>query len=337
MSLTSFIASPAVRQGFRSAIAKPTFRCGRDILAPPQTNRYGLVGTAFDYLLRFHLERLNPGTKKHKWVARLGVELLRKGTSIRALAERFLTQAEQDYDRYIKCGFVTDELLSSALRLATLDVIFRAGEGVIREEHLLKVDELDVVDLRNLLAVVPEDEFKAQAFCALNPTFGYASLLVGGADADIVIDDGLIEIKTTKNLTLERKYIDQLIGYYVLAKLGGIAGSAADDARVDGWEIRWFGIYFARHGYLHRLRVDELIRAEELPGFAKWFVEAACPSEDARLSFCKQFKAPFCRDWILELQKASRLRDVSKARRSRPEAMKAGASGTPNSTRRSLT
>lgn len=31
-----------------------------DLLAPPLTDHYWLVGTAFDYLLRFYIKFLNP-------------------------------------------------------------------------------------------------------------------------------------------------------------------------------------------------------------------------------------------------------------------------------------
>jgi hypothetical protein len=40
----------------------------------------------------------------------------------------------------------------------------------------------------------------------LNPDFGFASKLVGGADADIVLDSTLIDIKTVKAATLKPEY-----------------------------------------------------------------------------------------------------------------------------------
>ena len=82
--------------------------------------------------------------------------------------------------------------------------------------------------------------FKTESLCILNPIFGRASGLVGGADCDLVIDDTLIDIKTTKYLALKREYFNQLIGYYVLSKIDQIQGAPR------GYAIRRLGIYFSR-------------------------------------------------------------------------------------------
>lgn len=48
-----------------------------------------------------------------------------------------------------------------------------------------------------------------------NPTF-LGSSDVGGADADLIVDDRLIEIKTTKRKSLDRVTAYQLVGYLLL-------------------------------------------------------------------------------------------------------------------------
>ena len=58
MSLTTFLAKPDVREKFSSEFAKPKLQVKKEIIALPLTKRYGLVGTAFDYLVRFHIEYL---------------------------------------------------------------------------------------------------------------------------------------------------------------------------------------------------------------------------------------------------------------------------------------
>ena len=60
MSLTSFIHNKDVRERFRQEFKKPRIAFKKDLLAPPLAKRYDLIGTAFDYLLRFYLKYLNP-------------------------------------------------------------------------------------------------------------------------------------------------------------------------------------------------------------------------------------------------------------------------------------
>jgi hypothetical protein len=68
----------------------------------------------------------------------------------------------------------------------------------------------------------------------LNPNFA-GSLDVGGADADLIIDQVLYELKTSKNHVIEPKWLWQLLGYLLLDY---------DDAL----GIRSLGIYMVRHG-----------------------------------------------------------------------------------------
>ena len=50
MSLDSFLKLPDVREKFREEFEKPRLASDRQLLAPPLSKRYSLVGTAFDYL-----------------------------------------------------------------------------------------------------------------------------------------------------------------------------------------------------------------------------------------------------------------------------------------------
>jgi hypothetical protein len=337
MSLTSFIKQPEVREGFRNAITKPVFKCVMPIQASPMTKHYGLVGSAFDYLLRFFVERNNSNTNRYTWVAHLALTLLPEHTSLYRLAALRLKQAEHHYASYLETGVISDDLLSCALHLATIDVIFRAGPGVIRSEHLKQVDPLDIEDLRNLVSIVPKECFLAKRACVLNPSFGWASHLVGGADADIILDDTLVEIKTTKYLTLDRAYIDQLIGYYILLKLSGISSCLPKDFKCKEYELNYIGVYFARHGYLYKIPIHQVIDPDYLTEFAKWFVDSACPSRRERAIYYKRFTWSCCQQWLSELrsserrQKAERAGDSTATRRKKlvPRLIKSGNLVTP--------
>jgi len=65
MSLTSFLKDKDVKNAFERAFKKPQFNLQAELLAPSLTNNYSLVGTAFDYLLRFYIKRLNPDAVEH--------------------------------------------------------------------------------------------------------------------------------------------------------------------------------------------------------------------------------------------------------------------------------
>jgi hypothetical protein len=71
MSLTSFLERKDVRERFRQEFDMPGMKTKRELLAPPLSNRYSLVGTAFDYLARFYVKRLNPDAITKAWIAEI--------------------------------------------------------------------------------------------------------------------------------------------------------------------------------------------------------------------------------------------------------------------------
>ena len=291
MSLTSFIDQPEIRRVFRTSIAKqPPLDSNKPMLAPPLTTNYALVGTAFDYLLRFYLERINPGTKTKRWVAGNGI-LFIEDKQTRELAKKTFEEAQRLYQIYLQDGALSDDLISSSLHLACLDASFRSGGERFNKDGLIYLDERDIEDLKQLMSLVKEQNFKAQRACFLNPTFGYASRMVSGADADIIIDDKIIDIKTTKNLKLEPKYLHQIVGYYILLSLGGIDIKREEICNyiAEISEINDLCIYFSRHGYLHTIKTDDLIAPASLSDFVKWFIKSCCSSEEELLDYCNMF------------------------------------------------
>jgi hypothetical protein len=111
------------------------------------------------------------------------------------------------------------ELIRAAVDLAQLDLVYRIGLL-----DLQPINDAMIEDIGNMLALVRAEEFRAKRMCVLNPTFGDASLLVGGADGDLFIDGTLIDIKVNKNLELGRDIFNQLFGYYCLSCLGRVDG-----------------------------------------------------------------------------------------------------------------
>jgi hypothetical protein len=81
----------------------------------------------------------------------------------------------------------------------------------------------------------------------LNPVFE-GSHDVGGADADLIVDDCLIDLKATIDPKPSADALYQLLGYVLL------------DYQ-DEHQIRSVGVYLARQGVLLRWRLDDLLIA----------------------------------------------------------------------------
>ena len=82
MSLTHILKSKdhkALRDKIKTDFPRPKIILSGELKAPPLTKNYGIVGTAFDYLLRFKLERDFPAKVKSdkQWIADLAIESIK--------------------------------------------------------------------------------------------------------------------------------------------------------------------------------------------------------------------------------------------------------------------
>jgi hypothetical protein len=288
MSLTSLLSSKnhqELRDKFKTEFLTPSLNLKAELKAPPLTNNYGIVGTAFDYLLRFYLEYHNKDTfiQKDFWVADGSFERLcfnlkstreevatgfrsDKKIKTKDLLEIITNQYKEtkiNYNYYIDNGVITDELICNTIFLAKLDVLYRAG---FIDENLDNYNHEDIKDIKSLISLVDNKKFQAKEKCYLNPTFGAGSSLVGGADADLIIDNTLIDIKVTKNLKLDRNHINQVLGYYLLSLIGGV-NSNPNDRPIEN-----IGIYFARHGELLTIPIVQFGNQQKFENFKEWFI-----------------------------------------------------------------
>jgi len=267
VSLTEFLELPHVKKRFLEEFAQPKTRLSETIKAPPLTNHYGLVGTAFDYLLRFYIQRLNSNSIVSKWVAEEAVNLLKlKDKRLYLKGSSILERAQEEHSKYLKIEKINDSLIRSSLLLAQLDPVFRAG---YIDPNLGVIEDQDTLDMKNLISLVDPKLFTAKKRCILNPTFGEGSVLVGGADADILIDDFIIDIKTVKDLKVTRKFYNQIIGYYILLKIGKVKGLASSKL------ITKLGFYFSRYGILYTIPSSNVENNPHLDSFIEWFKDAA--------------------------------------------------------------
>lgn len=268
MSLTSFLRNNEdVRKRFEQEFSLPVFAVRKPLLAAALTTNYPLVGTAFDYLLRFYLQNLNPhAAVQSQWIAESSLLLIPHGSPLFRQVENTVEQAKAQVEKFLQTDSMSDELLRSALQLAQLDCIYREG---IESAPTAEIEANDIRDLRNLTSILDSEQWQAHRVCLLNPTFGGASSLVGGADADLVLDDTLIDIKTTKYLELKRRDFDQLLGYYTLHTIAGV-GEIEPKIKINK-----VAIYFSRHAYLHVFHIGDIISQVTFRPFVRWFVQRA--------------------------------------------------------------
>jgi hypothetical protein len=290
VSLTSLLRESDVRQRFNAEFEKPRFDLKDPIVATPtdpSRAHAALIGTAFDYVLRLHVSIINDADvwARH-WTAEIAVDRLADHIAARvpvfppgsnqshrgviSKAQRIIREARREYDRCHEKRQVSETMLRHALLLAQLEQFYRGG---MLSASFGKASSAGVADLKNLLTVSRRNPgiFRASRVCVLNPDFREASYLVGGADADILIDDTLVEIKTTKELKFTAETFRQLVGYFLLYKLGrGITIGPRPKPQIGS-----LGVYFARYGVFRSFTVDSVIDMAQLPNFLRWFKQRA--------------------------------------------------------------
>lgn len=152
-------------------------------------------------------------------------------------------------DKFVGGDLSIAEYVPHTLFMARLDVVYRAASvGVVDEFLRWKVgkalfsqrrsvtdDDLlsNIVDLGGAFTGVFADV--PMAHVSLNPIFMPYSGAVGGADADLIFDSTLLDIKSTVNLGYKTADWAQILGYAAMARATGIP-------------IERAGIYFARFG-----------------------------------------------------------------------------------------
>jgi hypothetical protein len=166
-------------------------------------------------------------------------------------ADRAYSQALEVHWAFNVSGSFSSELAQVCIHLALLERVARGGPNFLLQGDFNERYDAEVEDLSRLWSLIPSNQFLADYRCILNPTFGAGSRLTGGADADLIIDNTLVEIKTTTVLALQASYVYQLVGYCLLSLLAASEESAN--------EISKIGVYFARHGYLHLMELADVI------------------------------------------------------------------------------
>lgn len=242
---------------------------------PEQPVPWGLIGTALDYRLRFYFPQVGGRGQLEKLVCFQGAAIAcgttRKGISKRenvgflslelmseffSSLKQFLEQAQPQQNRLDKSN--EEALLRYCVVMAALDFFFRVGYDPssvllnpapkVTLDELISVAETHWIEDLRFLSWQFHDKFSKMLSCptVLNPTFD-GSIFIGGADADLIIDGCLVDIKATVNPRTEAGWLYQLLGYVLL------------DWH-DEYQIKEVTIYFARQAFLLKWNLSDILR-----------------------------------------------------------------------------
>jgi hypothetical protein len=240
---------------------------GREALVPSARGDQGAAADDELWLDRdrlrlrdaFYLQKLNPSAKVSRWLgeesAALVVASRRETTRTKTRVLGMVETAKDCVRSYLKSkrdAKPGPELIRATVDLAQLDLVYRIG---LLDLH--PINDAMVEDIGNMLPLVQPDDFCAKRTCVLNPTFGAASELVGGADGELFIDGMLVDIKVNKNLELGCDVFNQIFGYFCLACIGVVDGcrGRASSLLVYSW-LDWNQPIHKREPWSHEVTIS---------------------------------------------------------------------------------
>ncbi len=285
----------------RSLRFRPQLPTARKLLAPPLSDAPQLVGAAFEHLMRLELERRNPMAEPGRCLAAHAVDLAERaargggtvlvGTALvpsnlgSGLATMYskssnpeqavqqlraaLQNAENRGREYIQNGILTRELLTSCWSIAKIIGSFRQARRMQDDSVLIPFDfhstnDYCFSDVAAMFSLIDRQAFRARQKCLLRPTFS-GEHQIGANQPDFVIDDMLIDVKCTARKSLDRRDVDQLLGYYALSKIERLAGHGRYG------EINRLAIYYPRFAQLFVIDVRKDFPRDRVTKFLDWF------------------------------------------------------------------
>ena len=222
------------------------------------THLYSYLGFTFDYMCRFILQKFQykyfniKVNDIYKLVAKRGYDRLEleHNEIIEKYKINYVGIIDFIYNNYVYNNDVKiydySRILPFAYNLSKLEEIYRScsfKEFNVSVRFPMGRDSIWILeDLLNLFIKNFDDKFKLRENnnkIIYNPNFGKYSLSIGGADADIIINDTLIDFKTSRYLNYNNGCINnlkQIVGYYLLNYLN------------KGVLINTLSLYYARYG-----------------------------------------------------------------------------------------
>lgn len=177
-----------------------------------------------------------------------GVEhALEKLPALMDFLDTRLKNAKKSMDQFIQKNMKIETLAPHALFMSKLDVVYRSGSVNIIDTYFEKyesqtffrrddaISDKEIINNIVKLSYIFEKQISKMNIehVNCNPVFKPYSSIVGGADADFIIDKTLIDVKTLKTLGYRTTIMAQILGYASMAQATGIP-------------IEQVGIYYAR-------------------------------------------------------------------------------------------
>lgn len=250
-----------------------------------------LIGGAFEFLCRLWVHHqctvvIEPWRRGGLWLKRYGegetpeILLAADGVEEDEL-ERMSRQAEQ----FIETGLNTDRAMNAALLAAGWRQITEAQEhpGL----HLDAFEDDLVTEMRELFDLLRSQAWPDGEVAYHSPNFGQHSHILEG-EGDFIVDDLLVDIKTTEDSSFTPTYWRQLLTYYILNDVHGVLCEQTGRGSKEKYpDLNKVGIYFARYGELQTVEMDEVINErEEYKRFRAWFVDRAIDeNHDKRINY----------------------------------------------------
>lgn len=216
------------------------------------------VGCAFDYLARFVIEQYQNklhgnSINKSNYIACFAIKeclnyLQNSGFNTKKYWRTFFISKEllEDFVSGNEDELLFERIIDISIYFANLEAYFRGNKS---EDEVLKLitKKPDIYvhkELKNQIEIFKkafEEKFNIKskkAFIVYNPSFGYCSTAIRGADADIIINKTLIDFKSSKYTTNIAMDYKQILGYYLFDNILKEGNSSIDK----------ICLYFSRYG-----------------------------------------------------------------------------------------
>lgn len=237
-----------------------------------------IVGTSFDYLARWMVARVAQKGRENAYknlVAELGlarcrIEANRCGID---LCEKYQENIEI-CQKYIEGRIAIFELVETAIFFAKLEQIYRRQippfqielDDLFRDEKSIAEDLLALVEVFDKV-FIKSGIVTNESIVIYNPSFGGASVISGGADADIFVDGTLYDFKCTKKRGYVWNEVAQILGYYMLDNIAKL--NRDSDNELKDHEIKRIAFYRARYGEVEYVDLSRADYDESINKFAE--------------------------------------------------------------------